>query len=150
MLRPSTLALSGWALAQLLLAACLAAPVSAQRQEVTASAVMLREAGATPDQDAVIAVPPYFGQTHRYALYDAADIAGLNILAEVSDISAAALQWGIDKEFTPQGKWTIIYDMGSTSVGAGLVRDDSSAIGGGSAPANSGKKKGKDNKQHIV
>jgi len=26
-------------------------------------------------------VPPYFGQTHRYALYDAADIAGLNILA---------------------------------------------------------------------
>ncbi len=54
MLRPSTLALSGWALAQLLFAACLAAPVSAQRQEVTASAVMLREAGATPDQDAVI------------------------------------------------------------------------------------------------
>ena len=78
--------------------------------------------GFPPDQDAVIAVPPYFGQTHRYALYDAADIAGLNILAEVSDISAAALQWGIDKEFTTQGKWTIIYDMGSTSVGAGLVR----------------------------
>ena len=34
-------------------------------------------------KDAVIAVPPYFGQTARYALYDAADIAGLNILAEV-------------------------------------------------------------------
>jgi len=33
-------------------------------------------------KDAVIAVPPYFGQTARYALYDAADIAGLNILAE--------------------------------------------------------------------
>ena len=78
--------------------------------------------GFPPIQDAVIAVPPYFGQTHRYALYDAADIAGLNILAEVSDISAAALQWGIDKEFTPEGTWTILYDMGATSVGAALVR----------------------------
>jgi len=73
-------------------------------------------------KDAVIAVPPYFGQTHRYALYDAADIAGLNILAEVSDLSCAALQWGIDKEFNPNGTWTIIYDMGATSVGAALVR----------------------------
>ena len=73
-------------------------------------------------QDAVIAIPPYFGQTHRYALYDAADIAGLNILAEVSDLSAAALQWGIDKEFTAEGTWTIVYDMGATSAGAALVR----------------------------
>ena len=73
-------------------------------------------------QDAVIAVPPYFGQTHRYALYDAADIAGLNILAEVSDLSCAALQWGIDKEFSPEPTWTIVYDMGATSVGAALVR----------------------------
>ena len=35
-------------------------------------------------------------------MYDAADIAGLNILAEVSDLSCAALQWGIDKEFTTE------------------------------------------------
>ena len=76
----------------------------------------------TDAQDAVIAIPPYFGQTHRYALYDAADIAGLNILAEVSDLSAAALQWGIDKEFTPEGTWTVVYDMGATSAGAALVR----------------------------
>ena len=67
-------------------------------------------------------MPPYFGQTHRYALYDAADIAGLNILAEVSDLSCAALQWGIDKEFSPEPTWTIVYDMGATSVGAALVR----------------------------
>ena len=73
-------------------------------------------------KDAVIAIPPYFGQTDRYALYDAADVAGLNILAEVSDLSCAALQWGIDKEFTPEGTWTIIYDMGATSVGAALVK----------------------------
>ena len=55
-------------------------------------------------------------------MYDAADIAGLNILAEVSDLSAAALQWGIDKEFTPEGTWTVVYDMGATSAGAALVR----------------------------
>ena len=46
----------------------------------------------------------------------------MNILAEVSDLSAAALQWGIDKEFTSEGTWTIVYDMGATSVGAALVR----------------------------
>jgi len=73
-------------------------------------------------KDAVVAIPAYFGQTQRYALYDAADVAGLNILAEVSDLSCAALQWGIDKEFNQKGTWTIIYDMGATSAGAALVR----------------------------
>ena len=32
------------------------------------------------------------------------------------------MQWGIDKEFTSEGTWTIVYDMGATSVGAALVR----------------------------
>ncbi|ACO69747.1 heat shock protein 70 [Micromonas commoda] len=73
-------------------------------------------------KDAVVAIPPYFGQTHRYSLYDAADVAGLNILAEVSDLSCAALQWGIDKDFNQKGTWTIIYDLGATSAGAALVR----------------------------
>ena len=73
-------------------------------------------------QDAVVAIPPYFGQTHRYSLYDAADVAGLNILAEVSDLSCAALQWVIDKDFNQKGTWTIIYDLGATSAGAALVR----------------------------
>merc|ERR1719163_2698287 len=73
-------------------------------------------------KDAVVAIPPYFGQTHRYSLYDAADVAGLNILAEVSDLSCAALQWGIDKDFNQNGTWTIIYDLGATSAGAALVR----------------------------
>ena len=53
--------------------------------------------------------------------YTAADIAGLNILAEVSDVSCAALQWGIDKEF-PNATWTIIYDIGASSSSAALVR----------------------------
>jgi len=46
----------------------------------------------------------------------------LNILAEVSDLSCAALQWGIDKDFNQKGRWTIIYDLGATSAGAALVR----------------------------
>jgi hypothetical protein len=47
----------------------------------------------------------------------------------VSDLSCAALQWGIDKEFYPNGTWTIIYDMGATSVGAALVRYSSYEAG---------------------
>ena len=47
----------------------------------------------------------------------------MNILAEVSDLSCAALQWGIDKDFNQKAqKWTIIYDLGATSAGAALVR----------------------------
>ena len=94
----------------------------AQKSPTDQNSTPFHKKRETDAQDAVIAIPPYFGQTHRYALYDAADIAGLNILAEVSDLSAAALQWGIDKEFTPEGTWTVVYDMGATSAGAALVR----------------------------
>ena len=45
-------------------------------------------------RDAVITVPPYFGQAQRQALLDAAALAGLNVLALVSDHTAAALLVG--------------------------------------------------------
>ena len=68
-------------------------------------------------KDAVVSVPPYFSQTQRRALYDAADIAGLNVMALVSDVSCAALQWGIDKDFAKnETRNVIFYDVGSSPL----------------------------------
>jgi len=73
-------------------------------------------------KDAVVSVPPYFSQTQRRALYDAADIAGLNVMALVSDVSCAALQWGIDKDFAKnETRNVIFYDVGSSHSSASLV-----------------------------
>lgn len=84
------------------------------------------DAGKGKIRDAVIATPAYWSQSQRRALRDAAEIAGLNVLAMKSDLSCAALQWGIDKEFT-EPKWVILVDVGHTSSGAALVRYSSFA-----------------------
>jgi len=85
-------------------------------------------AGRGKIRDAVIAVPPFASQSQRRALRDAAEIAGLNVLAMKSDLSCAALQWGIDKEF-PEPKWVILVDVGHTSAGAALVKYSSFSSG---------------------
>ena len=86
------------------------------------------DAGRGRIRDAVIAVPPFASQSQRRSLRDAAEIAGLNVLAMKSDLSCAALQWGIDKEF-PEPKWAIFVDVGSTSSGAALARYSSFTTG---------------------
>ena len=87
-------------------------------------------AGRGRVRDAVIAVPPFASQSMRRALRDAAEIAGLNVMAMKSDLACAALQWGIDKEF-PEPKWVLFADVGHTSSGAALVKYDSFSSGRG-------------------
>ena len=87
-------------------------------------------AGRGRVRDAVIAVPPFASQSMRRALRDAAEIAGLNVMAMKSDLACAALQWGIDKEF-PEPKWVLLADVGHTSSGAALVKYDSFSSGRG-------------------
>lgn len=55
-------------------------------------------------RDAVLTVPPYYGQEHRTALLDAAEIAGMNVLALLNEHSAAALQYGVDKKVRVRGE----------------------------------------------
>ena len=45
-------------------------------------------------------MPAFFSQAQRQALLDAAEIAGLNVMSLVSENAAAAIQYGIDKDFT--------------------------------------------------
>ncbi|XP_057958606.1 heat shock 70 kDa protein 17 [Malania oleifera] len=74
-----------------------------------------------PVRDAVITVPPYFGQAERKGLLAAAQLAGLNALSLVNEHAGAALQYGIDKDFSNGSRHVIFYDMGASSTYAALV-----------------------------
>ncbi|KAK6233692.1 hypothetical protein QUC31_006098 [Theobroma cacao] len=72
-------------------------------------------------KDAVISVPPYFGQAERKGLLAAAELAGINVVSLINEHSGAALQYGIDKNFSNESRHVIFYDMGSSSTYAALV-----------------------------
>ncbi|KAM5580218.1 heat shock 70 kDa protein 17 [Rosa sericea] len=72
-------------------------------------------------KDAVITVPPYFGQAERKGLVRAAQLAGINVLSLINEHSGAALQYGIDKNFSNESRHVIFYDMGTSSTYAALV-----------------------------
>lgn len=74
-----------------------------------------------PVRDAVVTVPPYFGQAERRALTQAAQLAGINVLALINEHAGAALQYGIDKDFSNASRHVIFYDMGASSTYAALV-----------------------------
>ncbi|KAJ6870208.1 heat shock 70 kDa protein 17-like [Populus alba x Populus x berolinensis] len=56
-------------------------------------------------KDAVVGVPAYFGQAERRGLVQAAQLAGINVLALINEHSGAALQYGIDKDFSNGSRW---------------------------------------------
>lgn len=49
--------------------------------------------------DAVLTVPVWMGVAQRQAVLDAARLAGLNVLGLVNTHAAAALQFGIERDF---------------------------------------------------
>ncbi|KAG6768993.1 hypothetical protein POTOM_024608 [Populus tomentosa] len=72
-------------------------------------------------KDMVVSVPAYFGQAERRALVQAAQLAGINVLALINEHSGAALQYGIDKDFSNGSRYVVFYDMGASSTYAALV-----------------------------
>jgi len=73
-------------------------------------------------RDAVIAVPAWLGIPERQAMLSAASLGGLNVLALINAHSAAALQFGIERDFTKGDQKIILYDMGSGSTEVALVK----------------------------
>lgn len=61
-------------------------------------------------------VPAWFGQAQRQALLDAAGLAGLNVLSLVNSHAAAALQYGIERNFANKSEHVLFYDVGSSST----------------------------------
>jgi hypoxia up-regulated 1 len=85
-----------------------------------------KDAAGGPVFEAVITVPPFFGQSHRKALIAAAEASGIKLLSLVHTYSAAALQYGIEKDFSNKTENVILFDMGATSTEATLVSYTSS------------------------
>ncbi|KAL6553584.1 hypothetical protein OROGR_007426 [Orobanche gracilis] len=75
----------------------------------------------TSVKDVVITMPPFTGVAERRGLLAAAELVGLNVLALVNEHSGAALQYGIDKDFSNGSRHVIFYDMGASSTYAALV-----------------------------
>lgn len=76
-----------------------------------------------PVSDVVISVPSYFGEKERRALMDAAEVAGLNCLRTVNDLTAAAVTYGMMKTDVPSDKARLIaiVDVGHASFKAAIV-----------------------------
>jgi molecular chaperone HscA len=74
--------------------------------------------GADVD-DAVITVPAYFDEAQRQATKDAARLAGLNVLRLLSEPTAAAVAYGLDRN--PEGVY-VVYDFGGGTFDVSVLR----------------------------
>lgn len=69
--------------------------------------------------DAVITVPAYFDDAQRQATKDAARLAGINLLRLLSEPTAAAVAYGLDKN--PEGVY-VVYDFGGGTFDVSVLR----------------------------
>lgn len=87
------------------------------------AASLAREAAdGIPVTDCVLVVPAYFTPAQRQAMKDAASLANLNVLTLVNSHAAAALQYGIERDFTNKTEHIVFYDVGAKSAEAALVK----------------------------
>ncbi|EFC50714.1 predicted protein [Naegleria gruberi] len=70
------------------------------------------------ESDCVITVPCYFNEIQRRDVVKAAEIAGLNVIRVMHDVTAAALGYGIYKDFPEEAQNIAFVDVGhlDTSV----------------------------------
>src|SRR5207237_7743442 len=72
-----------------------------------------------PINKAVITVPAYFNDAQRQATKDAGRIAGLDILRLVSEPTAAALAYGLDKK---KNGIIAVYDLGGGTFDISILK----------------------------
>lgn len=73
---------------------------------------------------AVITVPAYFDDAQRQATKDAGVIAGLEVLRIVSEPTAAAIAYGLDKKDDGKERNVIIFDCGGGTHDVSLLQLD--------------------------
>ncbi|KAL2969486.1 hypothetical protein AAZX31_15G084400 [Glycine max] len=73
-------------------------------------------------KDAVITVPAYFSNAQRQATKDAGKIAGLNVLRIISEPTAAAIAYGLDRKGLRVGEQNVlVFDLGGGTFDVSLV-----------------------------
>jgi len=76
-------------------------------------------------RDCVITVADFWTTKERRALQNAADLAGLNVLSLINENSAAALHYGVERNYDiNKTENFILYNMGSTSTKVSVVKCD--------------------------
>ncbi|KAJ3129656.1 adenyl-nucleotide exchange factor sse1 [Physocladia obscura] len=83
-----------------------------------------------PCTDVVLSCPGWFTDFQRRALLDAAEIAGLNVLRIINDLTASALGYGITKTDLPdpsldsnvKPRTVVFVDMGNSSYQVAVVQ----------------------------
>ena len=78
-------------------------------------------------RDCVLTVPSSFSQHERLALYTAANIADLSVLALIEENTAAALNFGMDRNFD-EPTTVLFYNMGASSVQVSIVVFSSTTV----------------------
>lgn len=69
--------------------------------------------------DAVVTVPAYFNDAQRKATKDAGSIAGLNVLRIINEPTAAAIAYGLEKDFDDRN--VLIFDLGGGTFDVSLL-----------------------------
>lgn len=77
-----------------------------------------------PVKKAVITVPAYFDDAQRQATKDAGAIAGLEVLRIVSEPTAAAIAYGLDKKNDGKERNVLIFDCGGGTHDVSLLQLD--------------------------
>lgn len=85
----------------------------------------IAETDGSPVTDCVIAIPAYFSAEERRAMLDASQIAGINCLRLMPEITATALAFGIYKTDLPEKDPinVVFVDVGYSCLQASLSRD---------------------------
>ena len=74
--------------------------------------------------DAVVTVPAYFNDSQRRAIKDAGVIAGLNVIRVISDSTAAAITYGLERqrESSMEGEWKVlIFNVGGGNCDVSIL-----------------------------
>ncbi|MFC8530995.1 Hsp70 family protein [Nocardia sp. NPDC057227] len=69
--------------------------------------------------DAVITVPAYFGDAQRTATRQAGEIAGLNVIGIVNEPTAAAVSFGLNRDFSGT---LLVFDLGGGTLDVTVMR----------------------------
>lgn len=75
---------------------------------------------ASTIRDCVLTVPSFYTQHERVALRDAAELAGLNVLALLDEVSASALNFGMDR-VDEEPKNYLFYNLGGGALQVSVV-----------------------------
>lgn len=94
-------------------------PVQVSAEILKALAERGRQAIGEEFAGAVITVPAYFDEAQRQATRDAATLAGLKVLRLLSEPTAAAVAYGLDRKL--EGT-VVIYDLGGGTFDVSVMR----------------------------